>query len=407
MALFTGKKKMILHCFNPSHDDALASGRADYCPSRLVRSMEEQLALLPVWWAAGGDAVLAGNEAETLVFYGRHRALLPSVQFLSATPLSGVTAVEPWGWDARLAHRLALGGCPSHILPSPVSVDRVRALSSRKTAVGVLKRLRGLLGEEGFTGQSFWVETPAALSALLQHFPKLVLKAPWSCSGRGVFALTAGDGKAWSRALSVMRKQGAVEAEPFYGKVADFAMEFTADGRGGVAFEGLSLFCADGASYVGNAVMTDGRMAVRLGQQVPRESLQRVRDALLVALSEQVAPFYQGPLGVDMMVCRHPAGSGRCVLHPCIEINLRRTMGRVAIDLRRLLAPGAEGLVRLCVERSADALSQKMDRLMAQNPLVMEENRIRSGAFMLTPISGSTSACALLQVWPRPIEGMW
>ncbi|MBQ2179413.1 MAG: hypothetical protein II450_03295, partial [Prevotella sp.] len=46
---------------------------------------------------------------------------------------------------------------------------------------------------------------------------------------------------------------------------------------------------------------------------------------------------YQGPFGIDMMIVRNdPQLStkiSQLLLHPCVEINLRRTMGHVALSL--------------------------------------------------------------------------
>jgi hypothetical protein len=46
--------------------------------------------------------------------------------------------------------------------------------------------------------------------------------------------------------------------------------------------------------------------------------------------------FYQGPFGVDMMVVARDDCNG-FMLHPCVEINLRRTMGHVALSLSNLV----------------------------------------------------------------------
>jgi hypothetical protein len=43
---------------------------------------------------------------------------------------------------------------------------------------------------------------------------------------------------------------------------------------------------------------------------------------------------YRGPFGVDMMIVMKSGERGEnCLLHPCVEINLRRTMGHVALAL--------------------------------------------------------------------------
>ena len=38
---------------------------------------------------------------------------------------------------------------------------------------------------------------------------------------------------------------------------------------------------------------------------------------------------YRGPFGIDMMVVRD---GGKLKVHPCVELNLRRTMGFVALS---------------------------------------------------------------------------
>ena len=53
-------------------------------------------------------------------------------------------------------------------------------------------------------------------------------------------------------------------------------------------------------------------------------SLASIREWYLAHLP-QMAPWYEGPVGVDMLV----TSDGN--LHPCIEINWRMTMGMVAV----------------------------------------------------------------------------
>ena len=61
-----------------------------------------------------------------------------------------------------------------------------------------------------------------------------------------------------------------------------------------------------------------------------------VRQLICKLATELLADQYQGPFGVDMMVVAPPTGSSsdtRFLLHPCVELNLRRTMGHVALAL--------------------------------------------------------------------------
>ena len=61
------------------------------------------------------------------------------------------------------------------------------------------------------------------------------------------------------------------------------------------------------------------------------ESLKSV-NSQIKSTSQQLKDVYDGPFGVDMMVVAK--SDGDCfLLNPCVEVNLRRTMGHVALSL--------------------------------------------------------------------------
>ena len=56
-------------------------------------------------------------------------------------------------------------------------------------------------------------------------------------------------------------------------------------------------------------------------------------------LSREVAPYYCGAVGIDLLTYRPDGVSSRTALHPWVEINLRYTMGHYALDLYRERVP--------------------------------------------------------------------
>ena len=56
------------------------------------------------------------------------------------------------------------------------------------------------------------------------------------------------------------------------------------------------------------------------------QTLDNVRGMICQQLPE-LLKGYEGPVGVDMMVLHDR------MIHPCVEINLRRTMGHVALNI--------------------------------------------------------------------------
>ena len=60
--------------------------------------------------------------------------------------------------------------------------------------------------------------------------------------------------------------------------------------------------------------------------------LKAIRQKICTLMGVLLKDRYAGAFGIDMMVVRRDDGDG-FLLHPCVEINLRRTMGHVAISL--------------------------------------------------------------------------
>lgn len=117
--------------------------------------------------------------------------------------------------------------------------------------------------------------------------------------------------------------------------VADFAILFEATATG-VTSVGLSRFhnCR-GAAYAGNDLATDAEIRSNLSSMIPGSLLEAVEESLRAILAEMTVGRYRGPLGVDMLIAAAPGGS--CYLVPCVELNLRCTMGFVAHALRKRL----------------------------------------------------------------------
>lgn len=321
---------MVVHVYNPSHDEALAINKAQYCPSSAARRTGAKFWDVAKWWMAPDDVILRLPDDGSLRGAAFWRMGEAAPQEATSFDWTAVTAIEPWGWDRHIVGVLRKLGAPERLLPTEAQLDRIRQLSSRQTAVRVLE----LLAQPAFTSR-WCTDEAAAMAAIEEQGGRAVLKLPWSCSGRGVW--TTDSPSFVQRIKKSLRDQGAVEVEPWYENVADFAMEFEADARGGVSYVGLSVFATlDGGGYAGNVVAPQEELRRTLETRAARPlPLDALADSLCKALAEVLAGDYTGPLGVDMMLT--PEG-----IHPCIEVNLRNTMGRVAIFQAKSQHPVAE-----------------------------------------------------------------
>ena len=355
---------------------ALASGSPFYMAPSSAKKMANDLAVLPAWYADAGSEILV-NDSRQVEWLG-NGCRLP----LAVTGVLSVSEeheeIVPWGWSPALKHRLGV--------KKEIDVDALRLLSSRMTAVNLLPKLR----MEGTVGESSWLSSLENVSAFSIKHDRVLLKAPWSGSGKGIQPLCGlpdDNLKGWIR--RVIATQGGVVAEPFYAKVKDFAMEFKVGGQD-ISFVGYSLFETDARGiYKENFLASDATIENMLSEYVSRDLLYAVRENLLQELTSILVGNYQGYLGVDMMVVR--CGEEYFV-HPCIEVNLRMNMGVVSrLLFDRFLVPDAIG--RYVIEffpQKGEALKAH-ERLMAQYELVLEGGLLRSGYLPLVPVFEDTN----------------
>ena len=372
-----------LYLFNPENDMALASGSPYYMAPASAKKMASDLSALPSWYAEEESGVWV-SDVRQIEWMREASRLSPSVDWLTDAG-ADFDEVVPWGWSPALLHRLRTSGVPM-ALPQEEKVAELRRLSSRQVAVDLLP----LLQMEGTMGESAWLTSVDEVSAFSSQYDKVLLKAPWSGSGKGIQPLSGlpdDNLSGWAR--RVIASQGGVVGEPFYNKVEDFAMEFYASG-GKVEFVGYSLFEADARGiYKENWLVSDEAIEHRLAKYVTQEVLVKVRQKLLVELPLLLGNAYQGYLGVDMMVCR--VGEVYAV-HPCVEVNLRMNMGVVSrMFFDRYLSPEVSG--RYVIEyypRPGDAL-RFHEEMKLSHPLVMHDGRVVKGYLSLTPVFEDTA----------------
>ncbi len=300
-----------LWLFNPENDLALAAGVANYTPPKNVVAFRNAMAALPIWLAEPGDNIIAPYL---------------DTAWLEATGLDvGVIPVgtpRPWGWSAAAIETFKSYGVKG-IFPN---VEKLRLLSHRRTTQLLYDKLPGLD-----------YARPLEITDIseLPDTDQIMLKAPWSCSGRGVVDCSGMTRSAIeTRAAGTIRRQGSVMVEPKLNKIRDFAMLFESR-HGHVDYLGLSLFFNSTATaYGGNVVAPEEELAAELGVDGLCESARCVASAL----TEILGADYEGPLGVDMMIYSDERGERK--ICPTVEINLRYTMGFVALSLQRRFGRG-------------------------------------------------------------------
>ena len=376
---------MKFYLFNPEHDMALASYSPYYkAPAEIIR-MKEDLSVLPVWYAESGSCVHVSSVEVERSFYEQccSDCMGP---WATLTILRDADELVPWGWDPALVHWVQSGLNGGVVCPDPEGLEQIKYLSGRQRCAEILSDFSDW---SAVYGESVACGSLEEVEHFLESYSDVILKAPWSGSGRGLartsLSTFTDNLKGW--VSRIIRTQQAIMAEPLYNKVVDFAMEFKMEDR--LSFVGFSLFETDShGNYKQNVLTSDEAIVRHLTAYVPYELIMQVRDQLLKSLSDMIGNGYHGYFGVDMMICE---SEGMHFVHPCVEINLRMNMGVVArLLFDRYVHPASRGTYVVAHFNSdGEALSQHQD-FCTRYPARMKGGKMESGYFPLTPVFNHT-----------------
>ncbi len=337
-----------LFFFNPGCEIEVASGLPNYSLQKHPAMLEKDLSVLPMFLSAPGDYVVSDTRDRGFVDFWHDRYPCTFAGWgMQALRAESFGSYRPWGISPRALH-LARGlQFSGQYTQSPVShfSDAHRKLFSRETSVDFFRRLiPNNLVTSAMTTPSADMPVVARSvdeaadffsNAASSRFHGTVFKAVFGSSGRGVRILRAcrftPNISSW--VSSCIRAHGSLECEYLFDKVSDFSMHY--DIRDGKAhFVGLSSFStADTGAYLGSLVRKLDSIP-----ELPGFPVSGLADMHLQALNDSIyTEIYQGPLGIDCMVYRD---GGSLIVNPCVEINCRNSMGRLAMELSPIVDSG-------------------------------------------------------------------
>jgi uncharacterized ferritin-like protein (DUF455 family) len=345
-----------VHLFHPGLEEAVAHGGPGWRPEGAAQVLAHDLAWLPALLAREDDVVLvpAAPGVGFRVAWLDAGLPLPEAVGTGGDPAS-VAGDREWGplrpWGASPALSAQLSGFGALPVPDPVVHDKT-ALPPLRAAV------RAALGAPDWVVDAAGTVCTEASSvfdrtaALLGAHAAVVWKAPFSTSGRHRRRVFAGGPDAASlRWLdTTLAAHGRVLVEPWLERTADLSVQLEVGDRervlGWTAFETTrgGRWTASRLPAPPRGLDTEHARLLTGDGQDPRR-LDRVARALLQVLGPWLRRHgHTGPVGVDVLVARTPAG---LALYPLVEVNPRQTMGQLALTLRPHLAPGVGGRLHL------------------------------------------------------------
>lgn len=332
--------------------------------------MREAGQALPLWYADAGEAVLCPGIDRKWLHEIRERF---GVAVDVADTADGDFMPCPWGWSAYTRRFYEKAGMNASVLPSNEDIERMRGLSHRRTAAILAERLREMSPDAHLAEPAVQCRNVDEVKKAIRDFDgHAFIKQPWSSSGRGVVS-TAGlyADKIVKLADDSIRRQGSVMVERAYDKVVDFARLFESK-DGGIIDLGTSVFSTDErGAYIGNMLAPEAERMAVVTRHIEESRLLAAVECVRRVLEAEVAPYYTGILGVDMLV----ASDG--TLDASVELNLRCTMGYVANRFSQFfLHPDARGV--MCMRKAGKKESVAR--------FATDSGRIMSGELVLSPV---------------------
>lgn len=367
------------HLFFPENDLALASDLSNYTPPRMARATHAAGETLPMWYGRPGDVFIC-NGVSNSWFTAMAEAFSLRTDVFPHRPEEYTP--RPWGWSKASRRRLIAEGFSVDRLPDDAALDAIRSLSHRRSSVIIADALAAFLSDFRFTPpavEAFTAEE--ALNVINAFGGDCVIKSPWSNAGRGI-AFTRGfsENALAQRISDIINAYNSVLIERAFDNICDFAMLFESTDSGDVRYVGLSLFETDKrGAYMRNIVANDIILADKIAEFLPENILRPVADSLCAILSDYIGGKYRGPLGIDMLVARTNAGN---ILNPCVELNLRNTMGHVAHALAENVLAADKTAVFAC-NVNPDYKSPLITDPLAGAIII--GNRLAGGSFCLNP----------------------
>ena len=381
--------------FNPEHELALGCNDENFQPKSSTKKLAEDLSFLPFWFEPNSCVLknYTNNEWEKTV-----EELFLNFSFIDEKKMSEVNKISVWGWNKYIRKKLILNGIDKNILPSDQYLENIRELSHRKNATEAMFFLRNELKNSILPQPAEILKNITEIESFAEKYFDIVLKSPFSSSGKGVYFSNKNLNNSivgWCK--RTIAQQGCVLGEKRFDIVKNFAMEFqVVDNQ--TNFVGYSLFETDGKIYRNNILTSDEKIEkiiCRCG--LNSQLLNAVKQALIKFFNQKIAQKYNGFLGVDMFVFQE---NGKNLLNPCVEINLRYTMGLVAHKFyKNFVSQTSEGIFSIDFYENSTELFQNHKQNFIDKPLIIKDNKIIKGYLSLCPVFENTNYRTRIEIF--------
>jgi hypothetical protein len=400
----------MIRYFNPGHETAVLNASKHYQPAANQLKMQRELAYLPAWYALPADFVLIDKPLSE-PFLSDLKLLNPLARPITLSDLadkkSGLSglAIDLWGISPQSICFFEKLNTLYHLeWQIPQWKEAFRLLGSRFASCKVLSSLIDTIPEiEKQILPYFFSDLNEIEKQLVRSREKQLIKSPYSSSGRGLVWLPPGKPAQSERQIisGMLKRQLQVSLEKALDKQLDFSMHFEISPEGETRFIGYSVFQTNAkGAYEKSFLACREELEKKITAYIPPDLLIRVKAQLIRLIGAIYSPCYVGNIGVDMLVY---LSGNQYRLHPCVEINMRKSMGFSAIRLfERYISPGSTGEFFVSYCSNVGDVYEKHKEWKRKYPAVTENGRIISGYMSLCPVEEESNYWAGVKIEKVP-----
>jgi hypothetical protein len=404
-----------LFFFNPTCEMAIANGQVSYMPPRHLSKFEADLAALPFFFGREKDLILVssvkGNSLDHLEQLGWKVPGLITRSDQLQSEVQGRIEFKPWGWSPAVyrVYRPFLSHVHPRWLHSPFKEwnSNLKELLSRGTGYRLLEIIRALAIKDGSASSLLALPEPPLMIRSLKELegamkvlcPPAVIKTPWSASGRGLFRIRdEGDdpyNAQWVRGM--LNRQGVLYGESWLEKIQDVSFHFWVD-EDRIEYLGHNFFQADPSGQFSGCVIGFPENSSPLWNDRNRQTQALGQASRLLKMGLEAMGLndqYKGPVGIDALFFKD-AKNGELMLNPCVEVNMRYSMGLANVMLRKRVSPNSSGIWKtehfakgtwreFCLEKTRRYPPVMQEGILRQGflPLVSPDVEKQFGAWLL------------------------
>jgi hypothetical protein len=298
-----------------------------------------------------------------------------------------INKIKPWGWS-QITHKECEFIKPNSSIDfknSPIFNwnKNHKQLFSRETSLEISKKIEEKHRYVGEENLPIVCDTLQQIEEIHRSRGQMVLKSPFSSSGRGVQILRKNKLNKYNIQWieSTLKTQKIILAEKLFDRVMDFAYQFKIE-KGEISYLGNSFFNVNyNGSYEGNYIGNYNKNLPSDYYQFVKNNEEEIVNMLIQILSKSnYTKFYEGNIGIDSFLYIE---DGKIQINPCVEINCRQNMGLLALMIDKKLNTESFGEFKIYFDKRNNYMDF-CNEMHKQMPLKLKSGKISEGFLSLS-----------------------